>query len=58
MDQFCHENGFEDVQLFRKGALIGQNPHRFEQYPELDEEDKYWLRRETTREYTVTSGII
>lgn len=50
VDQFTRENGFEDQELFRKAALIGQNPGRFEQYDELDENDKQWLRMEKTRE--------
>ncbi|KAG6875550.1 hypothetical protein C0993_008594 [Termitomyces sp. T159_Od127] len=35
--------------LLRKGALIAQNPKDYENIPELDENDKEVIRRETTR---------
>lgn len=38
----------DDKPLFRKAALIGQNPGRFEQYEELSDDDKHWLRLEKT----------
>jgi hypothetical protein len=41
----------EDITLLlQKGALIAQKPSDFEMIPELSEEDKEIIRRETTRE--------
>jgi hypothetical protein len=39
------------VDVLKKGALLAQNPKNFENMPELDEEDKAIIRRETTRPY-------
>lgn len=51
VEQFAKEQGLEDkVELFTKGALIAQNPGDFESMPELSEEEKEVIRRETTRE--------
>ena len=48
---FCSKYGFDDkVETFRKAALVAQHPEAFETMPELSDDDKYWLRRETTRE--------
>lgn len=47
---FCEAYGLDDkVDTFKKAALVAQNPADFESIPELSEDDKYWLRRETTR---------
>lgn len=35
----------------RKGALLAQNPARFESIEDLDEADREVIRRETTRGY-------
>lgn len=49
MTQFCSQNGLEDKETeFQKGALVAQNPAEFENLEELDENDKYHLRREIT----------
>jgi hypothetical protein len=51
VDDFTREKGLEDKKdLFRKAALLAQNPSDFETIPELSEEDKHVIRRETTRE--------
>lgn len=51
VDAFTKEKHLEDKSgLFRKAALLAQNPADFENIPELTEEDKYHIRRETTRE--------
>ena len=51
VEKFCQEHGFEeDVELFKKGALVAQNPKTYEEIPELEEEDREYLRREVTRE--------
>lgn len=48
--RFCQEYGFQEhVETFQKGALVAQNQKGFEDLPELTEEDKYHLKRETTR---------
>jgi len=47
---FCTQYGFQDkLDIFQKGALAAQYPKDFEQLEELDEGDKYHLRREITR---------
>jgi hypothetical protein len=51
VDDFTREKGLDDKQdLFRKAALLAQNPSDFETMPELSEEEKLVIRRETTRE--------
>ncbi|KXN84699.1 Putative polyol transporter 1 [Leucoagaricus sp. SymC.cos] len=43
----------EDITpLLQKGALIAQNASQFESIPELDEEDKAVIRRETTHKWS------
>lgn len=50
VDAFAREKGMEDIApLFRKGAVLAQNPRDFESLSELDEADKAIIRRETTR---------
>jgi hypothetical protein len=52
VEDFANEKGMEYVTvLLQKGALVAQNPSQFETIPELDEADKEFLRRETTRMY-------
>jgi hypothetical protein len=47
---FCEAYGLEDkIDTFKKAALLAQSPLNFESIDELDEDDKYHLRRETTR---------
>jgi hypothetical protein len=51
---FCEAYGLEDkIDTFKKAALLAQSPLNFESIDELDEEDKYYLRRETTRKLLV-----
>lgn len=50
VDQFCDNHGMNDDKVvFQKAALLAQNPHKFESYSELTEEEKVAIRRETTR---------
>lgn len=50
---FCQRYGFtEKEELFQKAALVAQKPDEFEQIDALDDEDKHYFRRETTRENT------
>ena len=50
MERFTEEKGLKGMdELFRKAALLAQNPGDFENIPELSEEDKLVIRRETTR---------
>lgn len=50
VDEFTEKWGFqEDKDVFRRGALVAQNPAHFETIDSLTEDDKYHLRRETTR---------
>lgn len=49
---FCGKYGFEDkLDVFHKAAKVAQRPHDFESIEDLSEDDKYWIRRETTSEY-------
>ncbi|KAL4963467.1 sugar porter family MFS transporter [Aspergillus stella-maris] len=53
VDLFCQRNGLsEHKELFRKGALISQNPAVAESLPELTEDEKEALRRETTHKWS------
>ena len=50
VSRFCADHGLQDKETtFRKGALVAQSPMDFENIPELDENDKYHLRREASR---------
>jgi hypothetical protein len=50
VSRFCADNGLQDrVATFQKAALVAQSPEDIENISELDEEDKYHLRREVTR---------
>ncbi|CAI7634017.1 unnamed protein product [Penicillium bialowiezense] len=56
--RFCQEYGFEDhVDTFQKGALVAQKPKEFEELSELDEEDKYHLRREHTHKWHLPKAL-
>jgi hypothetical protein len=49
---FAHEFGMgEDEEYFVKGALVARNPDDFENFPELDDEDKIALREEITHKW-------
>ena len=49
---FVTEKGLEDkTDLFKKGALLAQNPKDFENIDVLTEDDKVMIRRETTRQF-------
>ncbi|KAL7419430.1 hypothetical protein Q5752_006268 [Cryptotrichosporon argae] len=59
VDRFCAEQGFQDEQtLFRKAALLAQNPAKFEEYDELDDADKNWVRREKTHKWDQPRALI
>jgi hypothetical protein len=52
VEQFAAENGLTDmIPLLRKGALVAQSPHAFEQIPELDEAERQALRNEVTHRW-------
>lgn len=53
VEQFCAEFGLQEyLQTFIKGALISQNPSAALSLPELSEEDRYHLERETTHKWS------
>ena len=57
VEHFAQENDLEDILPYlRKGALLAQHPKEFENIPELDEADKEVIRRETTRQYGLSSA--
>jgi hypothetical protein len=45
------------VPHLRKGALLAQNPGKFETIPELDEADREVIRRETTRKFNASYSL-
>lgn len=50
---FAQSKGLEEhTAILEKGALVAQNPHRFEDLPELDERERDLLRRETTNKWS------
>ncbi|PLN74730.1 putative MFS myo-inositol transporter [Aspergillus taichungensis] len=53
VEQFAHEKELSDIlDLLKKGSLIAQDPRRFEELPELQEEEKVVLRREKTHRWS------
>ncbi|KAF7595227.1 hypothetical protein BBP40_006973 [Aspergillus hancockii] len=53
VDKFCAQYGLEDhKELFRKGALISQNPRNAHNMPELTYEEKEAIQRETTHKWS------
>ncbi|KAF2251220.1 hypothetical protein BU26DRAFT_517930 [Trematosphaeria pertusa] len=57
VSRFCEAYGLQDKEsTFQKGALVAQNPD-FENVPELDEDDKYHLRRENTHKWHLTKDL-
>lgn len=53
VDEFCKKYDLEEHNdLFRRGALISQDPSRVETMPELSEDDRDALRRETTHKWS------
>jgi len=50
--RFARDHGMaEDEEDFVKGALVAQNPDKFEDIPELSDEDKAALRFEITHKW-------
>ena len=50
---FCDRYGFnEKLDVFQKAAQVAQKPWEFEDMLTLTDEDKYYIRRETTRKST------
>ncbi|KAL2851246.1 hypothetical protein BJX68DRAFT_69698 [Aspergillus pseudodeflectus] len=53
VDLFCAQYGLDQHRdLFRKGALISQNPAAVETLPELSEQEREAIRRETTHKWS------
>ncbi|KAL4877004.1 hypothetical protein BJY04DRAFT_231155 [Aspergillus karnatakaensis] len=53
VDRFCDRFGLMEYRtLFRKGALISQNPAVAETLPELTKDEREALRRETTHKWS------
>ena len=52
VDDFCAKFDLMSYnELFRKGALVAQNPHSVRNMTELSEDDKYHLEREHTHKW-------
>ncbi|KAF2187909.1 hypothetical protein K469DRAFT_661298 [Zopfia rhizophila CBS 207.26] len=57
VSRFCQAHGLQEkVVVFQKGALVAQNPD-FESIEELDEDDKYHLRREITHKWHLPKDL-
>ncbi|KAL2795322.1 hypothetical protein BJX66DRAFT_302237 [Aspergillus keveii] len=53
VDLFCAQYGLDQHRdLFRKGALVSQNPAAVETLPELSEKEREAIRRETTHKWS------
>ena len=51
VENFVAEKGLQDkTDIFKKGAILAQNPKDFEKLDDLTETDKEIIRRETTRQ--------
>ena len=49
VDVFCDKFGFQDhLEVFRKAALVAQNPDKIESIESLTADDRYWLQLEHT----------
>ena len=52
VEEFVKEKGFDEyMEVFKKGALIAQNPSHYEELPLLDEADRQILRDEVIRTF-------
>ncbi|KAK4685250.1 hypothetical protein P7C73_g4899, partial [Tremellales sp. Uapishka_1] len=59
VETFCRQEGFEnDLATFKKGALLAQNAAKYESYDELNDEDKNWIRRETTHKWSQPRALL
>ncbi|WVQ81201.1 hypothetical protein IAT38_003323 [Cryptococcus sp. DSM 104549] len=59
VEQFCQDWEFMDrVDLFKKGALLAQNPHKYDVYEELTAEDKAIILREKTHKWDQPRALI
>lgn len=51
--EFCKKFGLEDhIDLFQKGALISQSPTTALDLPELNDDEKNFIRREKTHKWS------
>ncbi|KIN03084.1 hypothetical protein OIDMADRAFT_160645 [Oidiodendron maius Zn] len=58
VSRFCADNGLQDKEkTFQKGALVAQSPAGFEDIPDLDEGDRYHLRREMTHRWHLPKAL-
>ncbi|KAE8150826.1 galactose-proton symport [Aspergillus avenaceus] len=52
VEVFCETHGLEEkTPIFKKAALAAQSPHNIENISELNEEDKFHIRREVTHRW-------
>ncbi|GAA5960456.1 hypothetical protein JCM21900_003602 [Sporobolomyces salmonicolor] len=58
VESFVERTGLRDIQdLLRKAALVAQDRNNFERLPQLDEEEKQYLREETTHKWRQTKML-
>ena len=51
VDEFVAEKGLPDGEVFRRGALLAQDPENFENISDLTEEDKEAIRYERAHKW-------
>ena len=53
VDEFCVKHDLVQYnEVFRKGALVAQNPHSVQTMSDLSDEDKLYLEREHTHKWS------
>ena len=56
--EMCLQHGLNDkIHVFQRAALAAQRPAEFESLPELTDDDKYHLRRETTHKWHLPKAL-
>ena len=52
VEEFCNKWDLQnDIDVFKRGALVAQSPHSVENIDELTEDDRYHLAREHTHKW-------
>ncbi|GAA5905297.1 hypothetical protein JCM5296_001435 [Sporobolomyces johnsonii] len=58
VEHFVERTGLRDIQdVLKKAALVAQDRNNFERLPQLDEEEKQYLREETTHRWRQTKML-
>lgn len=58
VDEFVEKTGLHDIHdLLKKAALVAQDRSNFDRLPQLDEEEKRFLREEKTHKWRQTKTL-